>query len=185
MANTREVLLPVGADKVLITPENSVVNIYRQEEDVDKINIQVSTARSSENDGPPPKLIFGNARAVIYLSGIVVPAAQITAREAEILSKQLYEEQGWNADVVIKDRAPDSIKERFLAYTALREERLDQIMTHYGPEIHEGFSGLLGVATRSLSEEQIALELAGHSYGLAQDLKLLEVFPVLNPKGEK
>jgi hypothetical protein len=160
MSNKKDVRMKVGREEVVFSPEKTAVNIYRRHPEMNNIEVDEESAKNLYQNNR--RIIFGQARAVIFFSGIAMPTPELHSEDAQALAGDMLNDYGWNAPVNIVDEAPEIIKSRFGAFLVEREKRLNITVARLSREIdfmpeewYVGENGLSTPVTPQLSESEI------------------------------
>ena len=88
-------------------PESTEVHLYRCYEDSLFNHVEAVEYESQR------VYLFDNPKAVMFLGGLAVPCG-MSDKELDQITSAMDEKYGWNAKVIIADKAPEAIKERYI-----------------------------------------------------------------------
>lgn len=102
----KPVTLDIAGQEYTFSPESTLCVVHRVA--TDAIYNYVQTVHEGNR-----LIIHDQPRLVAYLGGIIVPHTEMKDKELAKLASALDEEFGWEADVLIKDRADKETKQRY------------------------------------------------------------------------
>ena len=109
--------LDIKGRHFVFDPESTEVHLYRLYEDSLFNHVEAVEYESQK------VYLFDQPDIIMFLGGLAVPC-EMSDKELDQITSAMDKTFGWNAKVIIADKAPEAIKERYikLATQALKEE---------------------------------------------------------------